>query len=425
MLSSQEQQAKVIMRLPSVPNFRQSCESVARAREIAKWIVERISTPQALMRRHAESGDRVGVDMRGLRDNRGLASGAAGVALLLAAFERLEPSAPWRERIHDMFVHATNDVAHGSLYTGHSGYALCASLVSRGTGRYRRMIEQLCELSAREVIGYCDAAQGAPFTSSHYAELIGGIAGQLLILDDARYLPVWLRAAQFFEWMTEDTQRWCVPNQNDPDSGPRNDLGVSHGIAGIMGSLALGPRTDVGITVVRRIAQLLTDSATDADLAPQWPSILGSAGREQMARAAWCYGSPGLSCVLFNAALYLQDNQLIELATRSVRALLARPLESWGMVDMGLCHGVAGNAVMLARMAGVIECEQINGLANTLFDQLLAAFDEQLPLGYDSYTLLGRIDAPGFLEGTAGIAMALLTLSGQIDNSWLRALAIL
>jgi len=31
---------------------------------------------------------------------------------------------------------------------------------------------------------------------------------------------------------------------------------------------------------------------------------------------------------------------------------------------------------------------------------------------------------PGFLEGTAGIAMALLTLSGQIDNSWLRALAI-
>jgi hypothetical protein len=64
-------------------------------------------------------------------------------------------------------------------------------------------------------------------------------------------------------------------------------------------------------------------------------------------------------------------------------------------------------------------------LANTLFDQLLAAFDEQLPLGYDSYTLLGRIDAPGFLEGTAGIAMALLTLSGQIDNSWLRALAIL
>jgi len=340
-LSSQEQQAKVIMRLPSVPNFRQSCESVARAREIAKWIVERISTPQALMRRHAESGDRVGVDMRGLRDNRGLASGAAGVALLLAAFERLEPSAPWRERIHDMFVHATNDVAHGSLYTGHSGYALCASLVSRGTGRYRRMIEQLCELSAREVIGYCDAAQGAPFTSSHYAELIGGIAGQLLILDDARYLPVWLRAAQFFEWMTEDTQRWCVPNQNDPDSGPRNDLGVSHGIAGIMAASHLGPAlmwespscgASRSSSRIRRLMRIL---------APQWPSILGSAGREQMARAAWCYGSPGLSCVLFNAALYLQDNQLIELATRSVRALLARPLESWGMVDMGLCHGVA------------------------------------------------------------------------------------
>jgi len=175
------------------------------------------------MRRHAESGDRVGVDMRGLRDNRGLASGAAGVALLLAAFERLEPSAPWRERIHDMFVHDERCCSWIAIYGSLRLCALRKSCVSWHR-RYRRMIEQLCELSAREVIGYCDAVRELRYLIA-LCRVDRRIAGQLLILDDARYLPVWLRAAQFFEWMTEDTQRWCVPNQNDP-IGPRNDLGV-------------------------------------------------------------------------------------------------------------------------------------------------------------------------------------------------------
>ncbi|MFJ8622000.1 lanthionine synthetase C family protein [Kitasatospora sp. NPDC093550] len=143
------------------------------------------------------------------------------------------------------------------------------------------------------------------------------------------------------------------------------------------------------------------------------------------ARDAWCYGSPGVARALWLAGTALGDRALTAAATAALRAALARPI-AWRRIDSpGFCHGVAGLLQVTLRFAADTGDEAIGAAAQRLVDQLLGEYRPRSPFGYRSVEPDGtRADRVGLLEGTPGIALALLAAATPEPPSWDRFLLL-
>jgi lantibiotic modifying enzyme len=103
-----------------------------------------------------------------------------------------------------------------------------------------------------------------------------------------------------------------------------------------------------------------------------------------------------------------------------MRRLALQAPESWSVDDEALCHGLMGNALCFACIAcaaGSTELWRVAlDLAETTMDRLDANGGKCWAQDFPE----GRYDAVGLLDGVSGIALALLTLSGDADSSWMR-----
>ena len=202
------------------------------------------------------------------------------------------------------------------------------------------------------------------------------------------------------------------------------NLGVSHGVAGILGALVLAPDDDPGtIAAVRALADILLDSTITTPHGPAWPYLRL---QRDPSRAAWCYGAPGMSCVALETASVLGDASLAEIALASVARLAAVDRTEWQWADYGICHGIAGLALCVAACSTYPGGAELRGFTESLVDLLVAGFDERTPYGYRTVMPPSRelADDPGLLTGAAGIGLTLLTLAGAADPSWAQAFGI-
>jgi hypothetical protein len=97
------------------------------------------------------------------------------------------------------------------------------------------------------------------------------------------------------------------------------------------------------------------------------------------------------------------------------------------VVDAGFCHGAAGVAHCFNRLFPMTGDEFLAEAAEFWLWQALAMY--QPGAGFVGYTMwdgLGRRWVPkeGLLEGTAGVALALLAASIAIDPAWDRTLLL-
>jgi lanthionine synthetase-like protein len=90
---------------------------------------------------------------------------------------------------------------------------------------------------------------------------------------------------------------------------------------------------------------------------------------------------------------------------RALAAAAGRPAERSGVVDHALCHGTAGVALLLHRLAAATGDEAVQAAAASWGARLAGAAPDQLPA------------APGLLEGRAGVVLALLALAGPDTGS--------
>jgi hypothetical protein len=83
------------------------------------------------------------------------------------------------------------------------------------------------------------------------------------------------------------------------------------------------------------------------------------------------------------------------------------------VTDHSLCHGWAGILRIVQRMAADTADPVLEAAFPALTERLIAGFDPDAPFGY-RYTArafpLGA-DRPGYLEGAAGIALALRSIA--------------
>ena len=143
---------------------------------------------------------------------------------------------------------------------------------------------------------------------------------------------------------------WCTPG-SDPTAGRPTrftagavDLGVAHGVPGIIGMLAQFVEADVQRERSRRLLWSAVSwlMYTVPDGRPRfgtnWP-----AGRAERKRIGWCYGDPGVAGVLLRASRALGSLGLEQQALGLLERATA-PLATASVRDACLCHGAAGLA---------------------------------------------------------------------------------
>lgn len=352
-------------------------------------------------------------------DQRGLA-GNAGDALLFWGLTMWTRESRYEAAMHAALKRAaTAEVAMTpGIFSGTSGLRAVADLACTIEPRYGRLVEQ-CDAFVESQL------PSQPSQPSSYLtyDVVEGWAGQRLARAIRGPQPP-DRLTVLLEWILAEPQRWTCPHPMDPQRVPVRDLGVAHGIAGVIAALVLThEHLDSGARdLVAETSWFLASQAVQQCDYPAWPR---SADGEQMElhQAAWCYGAPGITAVLHAAGRALGDEQLERLAFDSACAIARQTPGQWLVSQLGLCHGFMGNALCFASIAAACASDILPAAVERLVEATLDRLDAD---GGVCYTNHGRglVAATDEMSGTAGVAIALLTLSGDVPADWMRAHAL-
>ena len=213
------------------------------------------------------------------------------------------------------------------------------------------------------------------------------------------------------------------------------NVGVAHGVPGVCWLLAKIWNAQVEAAraelLLRRTFRWLRSCQPEPDRAelPSW--IAPGVSREPNRRIAWCYGPLGASAVALEAAKEIGDRETEDWARTMALACAGVPPEDARIQDAGLCHGAAGNAHIFYRLARHNEDAKFREAADAWFR---ATLDYRKPgQGIGGYRMWGDVgddrqqawvDDATFLTGSAGVGLALLAVTTDIEPNWDRLLLL-
>ncbi|MEV5373117.1 lanthionine synthetase C family protein [Streptomyces albogriseolus] len=411
-----------------------------RAGAVSSEILERLADPAATMaatRIPAEAADD-GV-AEPVWAELTLGSGSPGLALAFAGAAR--DTARQVPRAHAYLTAGTHAVpgARGTasgIFKG-PGALACAVLVAhRTTGGYVSALERFDAYQRDLVRTVLPPVEDRPLPTIGHYEVVRGLSGvgrYLLaraetceepltaVLDHLVRLSLGTvehQGALVPRWWALDAPR--IGSEGAFPGGHLN-LGLSHGVAGPLALMALaweqGVRVQGQREAMEATAGLLRTWAVADRHGVFWPGYLsfakwrrGPAAYDGTAKwPAWCYGAPGVSRALQLAGRALGRTDFSDLARASVDRLLALPRSDWGINDHALCHGWAGALHQLGRLNEEWQDPRLDGLRDDIAAELVSAFDPALPFGL-RFTMTKApfgSDVSGYLDGAAGVALAL------------------
>lgn len=373
----------------------------------------------------------------------GLAQGWAGIAVLFEHADRCRPGEGWDDEARAALGRAADAVAASpdalppGLANGWAGIAFASRFLARDGQRYGRWRRELRPFVERAALALADSVTRGgdswPFAEFDH---ISGLAGMVACLTpegpvDAvagALVTGTLRGASGPLWPT-------APDQIRDESllarhpGGLVNLGLAHGLAGVVAALALAVRAGVagpdGEAALGAAAGWLAGQVRWAAGKPVLPSFcpLGEEGGPVLpGRTAWCYGPPGAARALALAGSVLGRPELAELGTELLLASLDQPAEVAWLNSATFCHGLAGVLHIAARMAEASDDRRLAGVVPQLCARLLDAFEPDSLLGFGNLEADGgRVDTPALLDGAAGAALVLLSLAHDPAPSWDRA----
>ncbi|MFJ6777439.1 lanthionine synthetase C family protein, partial [Kitasatospora sp. NPDC091257] len=331
---------------------------------------------------------------------------------------------------------------HSGLFAGLSGFAFALETLSRNGDRYQHLLTAVDEMLAPQVSAVAarlgTSAPGMPVSAFDLVSGASGVAAYLLRRDPHEVLPELLTALVRVAEPAHGMRRWATPPELLTSASMRRrypsghlNCGLAHGIPGPLAILSLALRAGREVPgqakTVRALAQWLLSHRVDDAWGGGWPDgvPVTPTGRRQpqrepvATRCAWCYGSPGVARSLWLAGEALDDDGLRSAAVEAMTSVLRRPVELRHINSPTFCHGVAGLLHIVLRFAHETASARLAYASTELVDQLLSAYDPELPFGYASLEEADvAVDRPGLLDGAAGVAMALLAAATGVEPTW-------
>jgi lantibiotic modifying enzyme len=228
-------------------------------------------------------------------------------------------------------------------------------------------------------------------------------------------------------WWTPPAEILSQEARTQYPSG-RADLGVAHGVAGVIAFLG----SVCGAGVEQAMARPLLEGAVrwlfahsvPTEGGPTFPIWVAPGFQASPARCAWCYGDPGIAAALLVAARGVGDGDSEQAAVALACRAAARPVAETGVVDAGFCHGAAGLAHIYNRMyqatgEPVLGRAALSWLERTL-DFYRRARDNggSWVQGSKDPARQGPWTGVDLVDGAAGVALVLLAAATSVEPTW-------
>jgi len=391
-----------------------------------------------------------------------LADGESGQALFFAALAEVEPdhAGPGLAHIERAIDQLAGDTALADLYSGFTGVAwaidhlrgrlLAEDMEDTNEDIDRILAEHLTQspwkraydltsglaglgLYALERLRVPEARAGGepPAAQARGASPGNRPAATCLARVIDRLDELALRRPDGITWHTSAEILGPPTREYFPDG--HENLGVAHGVPGVLPVLARAIAAGVAVDKARP----LLDGAVRWVLAQRrhdeeslFPYCVGEGVEPRLARAAWCYGDPGIAAALLVTARAVGEPAWEQEARATAMASARRSIDSAGVHDAGLCHGAAGLGHVFNRLYQAMREPLLLDAARTWFARALelrrpgqgiAGFRTWGPGADGEMTWL--VD-PTFLTGVAGIGLALLGATTDIEPVWDRLLLL-
>jgi lantibiotic modifying enzyme len=377
-------------------------------------------------------------------------SGTASLALFYGYLARTAgtPAHDHAERADKLLDHALEALATtpmgAALYSGFTGVAWAAEHLSRLLGESEEpnasgedMNEEIDETLLR--------ALAAPSTGDY--DLISGLAGFGVYALERVPRPSAVScleaivdrldqtAVRLGEGVTWFTSPDLLPprNRKEHPNGYYN-LGVAHGVPGVIALLADACRLGIGAEkaspLLEGAIRWVLSHRLSARPGACYPSIVIPGVEPQPSRLAWCYGDPGVAATLLYAARALGREEWERTALDIAAHAAGAAPEDSGIRDAGLCHGALGLAHIYNRIYQAGGDERFADAARLWYR---LGLDMRRPeggvAGFDAWHLgpdlqMGWTADPGFLTGAVGIGLALLAGITSVEPKWDRLLMV-
>ncbi len=377
-------------------------------------------------------------------DGPSLADGAAGRALFFSYLETAFPRCGHEahaERALDDAVTALAEVPLGpDLYSGFSGVAFAAVHLR---ARAAPEDEDANEEVDAALLGFLDRS---PWTGPF--DLVSGLAGigvyalerlprpsgrEMLGRIVSRLEEASERQPAGVAWRTRPAHMSPERRVQFPEG--QLDLGVAHGtpavIAVLAGACGAGIAAETAHGLLERALSwqwACERSAADAPEGSRFAYRVGEGIGDEPARAAWCYGDPGVAATLHAAALAVGDRSGAARALALGRAAAACSEAHSGVRDAGVCHGAAGLMHLFNRLWHASGDEALADAARRWAAHTLAHRGEVGPAGFRAWGAPAGASEPSWrddcslLTGVAGIGLCLLAAMSSVEPSWDRFL---
>lgn len=221
--------------------------------------------------------------------------------------------------------------------------------------------------------------------------------------------------------------------RNSPSQGINYNLGLAHGVPGIMSIISLFHtyiktqlKDDSRATILKISNWLLSLHFDFPNSSARFPFSFGDNETPFPTSIRWCYGDLGIAHSLYLSGINIGDKRLkhegIELAKRCI----GRNSESQNIVDAHLCHGTAGIAHIYNRFYNSSHENLFKDAATFWFEETFRKFNPKFEFGFQAWKgeQYGWQDFPGLLEGSAGIGLALSSAISEVEPKWDRCLLL-
>lgn len=383
-------------------------------------------------------------DLHGAAAAASLSSGAAGLALFFAYLAQTHPDAQTNQQAIALLEQAMEGVAVAPMGPAlHGGFTGVGWTVAHLTNRFFAPSEADPNELFDEFLGAY--VQRTPWSSDY--DLIGGLVGYGVYALERLPAPSAVRCleqiiaqldelaettAQGITWLTPPTLLPAWQRHHCPDG--YYNLGLAHGVPGIIALLGCAIKAGIALTPARRllngaVAWLLAQQMSTAT-GVSFPNWVAPGYTPQPARQAWCYGEPGIAAALLGAADALQAPAWGAAALAIARRAATHPPAHAGVLDGCLCHGAAGLGHLFNRIYQATGDEIVGQAAHYWLEATLKL--RQPGQGLAGYLTWEPEQAgadpwiahPGLLTGAAGVGLALLAAVTPIEPNWDRTLLV-